>query len=66
LGLINNILDISKIESGRIMLEESDTDLHRIIQEVKSLLNVRAKEKGLYFNIEQSEDLPRFVTIDPG
>jgi len=48
------------------MLEESDTDLHRIIQEVKSLLNVRAKEKGLYFNIEQSEDLPRFVTIDPG
>ena len=66
LGLINNILDISKIESGRIVLEESDVDLHRIIQEVISLLSVRAKEKGLHLNMEQSEDFPRFVTIDAG
>lgn len=64
LGLINNILDISKIESGRIMLEESDTDLHRIVEDVKSLLSVRAEEKGLYFDMERFEDFPRFVTVD--
>ena len=66
LNLINNVLDISKIESGRIELEESPHDLHQMIQEVKSLMHVRAHEKGLAFTVEQSPDFPRHVAVDGG
>jgi signal transduction histidine kinase/DNA-binding NarL/FixJ family response regulator len=66
LNLINNILDISKIESGRIVLEEADADLHRIIEEVRSLMNVKSIEKGLTFELKQDADLPRFVIVDQG
>ena len=66
LNLINNILDISKIESGRVQLEESATDLHQLIQEMRSLMQVKAHEKGLDFSVEQSADFPHNGTIDAG
>lgn len=66
LNLINNVLDISKIESGRMTLEESDLDLHQLLQEMQSLFYVKAEEKGLIFTIEQSPDLPRYITVDQG
>ncbi len=66
LNLINNILDISKIESGRVVLEETQTDLYNLVHELQSLLNVRAVEKGLYLTIEQSPDVPRFIIVDVG
>ena len=66
LNLINNVLDISKIESGRVELEESHLDLYRLVQELKSLMDVQAQEKGLHFTLEQSPDLPRHVALDEG
>jgi len=66
LNLINNILDISKIEAGQTVLENTDTDLYQLVQNVGSLMNVRAVEKELKFTIEQAPDLPRFITIDSG
>jgi signal transduction histidine kinase/DNA-binding NarL/FixJ family response regulator len=66
LNLINNVLDISKIESGRVELEEAPLDLYPLLQEIQSLMNVRAAEKELYFSAEQPVDLPRFVTLDGG
>jgi Amt family ammonium transporter len=66
LNLINNILDISKIESGHMLLEESATDLHQLIQEMRSLMYVKATEKGLDFKLVQSLDLPRHANIDAG
>jgi len=66
LNLINNILDISKIESGRVMLEESATDLHQVIEETRLLMYVKAKEKGLDFTVEQSTDFPSRVNVDSG
>lgn len=66
LELINNILDISKIEAGKIDLEESRHDLQHLLFEIQSLLNVRAVEKGLYFTIALSPDLPRYVVLDAG
>jgi CheY-like chemotaxis protein len=66
LNLINNVLDISKIESGRVELEESPIDLQQMLQELKSLMYVRAAEKGLAFNLEQSPDLPRHICVDGG
>lgn len=64
LSLINNVLDISKIEAGRVVLEESNTDLHQLLHEIQSLLNVRAVEKGVNFNIVLAEHLPRYVVVD--
>lgn len=64
LNLINNVLDISKIESGRVELEESPMDLYQLVQELKSLMYVRAHEKGLYFTVEQSPDLPQHIITD--
>lgn len=66
LRLINNVLDISKIESGRVELEESSLDLPQLIQEMKSLMQVRAAEKDLVFSVEQAPDIPRNIIIDAG
>ena len=66
LNLINNVLDISKIESGRVELEASDIDLSQLLQEMKSLMYVRAHEKGLDFTLEQSPGLTRPVVADAG
>jgi len=64
LNLINNILDITKIESGRVLPEESATDLHQLVHEMRSLMLVKAQEKGLDFTLEQSTDFPRRANID--
>jgi CheY-like chemotaxis protein len=66
LTLINNVLEISKIESGRVELEQSDVDLHYLLQEIQILMHVRAKEKGLSFTRGQTDNLPRHIISDPG
>jgi CheY-like chemotaxis protein/two-component sensor histidine kinase len=66
LNLINNVLDISKIESGRVVLEESEADLYQLLHELQSVMGVRAAEKGLSFTLEQSPTLPRHVALDAG
>jgi signal transduction histidine kinase/DNA-binding NarL/FixJ family response regulator len=66
LELINNVLDIAKIESGKVELEENDTDLNRFIADLHTLMHSRATEKGLEFTLEMPDDLPRFVFADAG
>ena len=66
LNLINNVLDMAKIESGRMVLEESEVDLHQLLHEMQSLMGVGAVEKGLRFALERDPDLPRFVAVDAG
>jgi PAS domain S-box-containing protein len=66
LNLINNVLDMAKIESGRVVLEESEVDLYRLLHEMQSLMGVGAVEKGLRFALEHDPDLPRFVAVDAG
>jgi CheY-like chemotaxis protein len=66
LNLINNVLDMAKIESGRVVLEKSEVDLHRLLHEIQSLMGVGAAEKGLQFALESAPDLPRFVAVDAG
>jgi PAS domain S-box-containing protein len=66
LNLINNVLDISKIESGRMTLVVAPIDLYQLIQEMKSLLYVNAEEQGLSFIVEQSPELPRRIDVDGG
>jgi PAS domain S-box-containing protein len=66
LNLINNVLDISKIESGRVVLEESEVDLGQLLHELQSSMGVGAAEKGLSFTLAQSPDLPRHIAVDAG
>ncbi len=66
LNLINNVLDMAKIESGRVALKESEVDLNQLLHEMQSLMGVGAVEKGLRFALEHDPDLPRFVTVDAG
>jgi signal transduction histidine kinase len=67
LNLINNVLDISKIESGRVELEESHCNLPGLLVEVKSMMCVRANKNGLNFKLEHSpEDLPSNILADEG
>ncbi|MEJ2661990.1 MAG: ATP-binding protein, partial [Desulfobacteraceae bacterium] len=65
LNLINNVLEISKIESGRVELEKASVDLHHLLQDIQILMRVRAEEKGLTFTGEQAADLPRHIVADP-
>ena len=66
LRLINNVLDIAKIEADRVELEQTQFDLHQALHETHSMMQVRAVEKGLSFSIALSTDLPRYVTTDSG
>ncbi len=66
LNLINNVLDISKIESGRMTLEEAPFNLYQLVAEMRSLLYVNAEERGLSFIAEQSPELPQRIEVDGG
>jgi signal transduction histidine kinase/DNA-binding response OmpR family regulator len=65
LELINDILDISKIEAGAMTVERVRFDLPLWIGEVASLLRPRIREKGLDFRIEFDGAIPRTITSDP-
>ena len=65
LALINDILDLSKIESGKMEAEVTDVSLWQIVNEVTALMRVRAQEKGLLFGLEFVFPVPETVKSDP-
>ncbi|WP_324283136.1 ATP-binding protein [Cyanobacterium aponinum UTEX 3221] len=64
LNLINNVLDLSKIEAGKMTLNEKNFDLHALLEEIEDLLQLKAEEKGLQLNLEIDTYVPRFVCTD--
>ncbi|HNH82824.1 MAG TPA: ATP-binding protein, partial [Acidobacteriota bacterium] len=64
LNLINNILSLSKIEAGQVVLEEKTFDLRMLLTELEGLFRFRAQTKHLRFAIEFPPELPRFVVGD--
>lgn len=66
LSMINDVLDISKIEAGRFELENRPCHLTRLFQDIGEMINVRAVDKKLNFWLEISSDTPQFVLIDDG
>jgi signal transduction histidine kinase/putative methionine-R-sulfoxide reductase with GAF domain/regulator of replication initiation timing len=58
LGLINDVLDLSKIEAGQLLLELSDYTVQDIAQTVRSTLEPLAADKKLAFKVEVAPDLP--------
>jgi hypothetical protein len=66
LGLVNDVLDLSKIEAGRLDLEEVEFDPRLVIEQSASLLAGAARAKSLEFAIACSAELPPLVRGDPG
>ena len=65
LELINDILDLSKIEAGKMTVERIDADLPRMVAEVLSTMRARAHEKALGLHVVFDGPIPRTVRTDP-
>lgn len=64
LNIINEILELSKIEAGKIEVFPKTFNLHETIKEIEALFLFRSNAKGLEFNIRYASNLPKFVTLD--
>ncbi|KGK91251.1 hypothetical protein DP73_04585 [Desulfosporosinus sp. HMP52] len=65
LGIINDILDISRIESNLILIEERGFCLRDLITPILDAYRIKAEEKGISFLAEMSSDLPDYLRGDP-
>ena len=65
LTLIEDILDISKIEAGKFCIEETDFDLHALISNTTSIMKVQAETKGITLITETSPSTPFLLKGDP-
>jgi len=64
LSIINDILDLSKIEAGKVLLEKTNFHIETIFDHIKSLLREQAREKGIVINFEHG-GLPNWFKGDP-
>jgi len=64
LTLINDILDLSKIEAGMLVIDYRPVNLRTLFTEVKNIFALKAKEKNLHFEIIISEKLPQYLNLD--
>jgi len=65
LNIINDILDISKIDAGRLELQEREFSLEKLMQKASNINRVRAQEKGLEFHVSVSRGIPEILRGDP-
>jgi len=65
LSVLNDILDFTKIEAGRLELEQADFNVRALVEGVVSLLSARAQEKGLSLTVAAKPDLPERLMGDP-
>lgn len=64
LALINDVLEISRIEAGRTAVHNEDFDLADSLRSIEEMIRVRAELKGLDFTIEHAGRIPRYVYGD--
>jgi signal transduction histidine kinase len=65
LALVDDVLDVSRIEAGKLELDVVETSLHALLAEVADLLRPRAETKGLALSCRVSDDIPARVLADP-
>ncbi|MDJ1182428.1 DAHL domain-containing protein [Roseofilum casamattae] len=66
LELINDVLEMSKIEAGRTILNVESFDLYYLLDSLFKLLQLQAEKKGLSFQVERSPDVPQYIKGDRG
>ncbi|HNT73683.1 MAG TPA: histidine kinase N-terminal 7TM domain-containing protein [Anaerolineae bacterium] len=64
LTLINDVLEMSKIEAGRTTLNPQSFDLHRLLEALESMFHLRATNKGLQLIFDCAADVPQYVRTD--
>ena len=65
LEIINDILDLSKIEAGKFEIESEQIDPSMTIEDVKKIMEVRAAEKGLALQVRYDTPIPQSIVSDP-
>jgi len=65
LQIINDILDLSKIEANKLEVEHAPLSLFEVVSEVKAILEPKAREKGLVFGVNYYLPLPKSIDSDP-
>jgi signal transduction histidine kinase/ActR/RegA family two-component response regulator len=65
LHIINDILDLSKIEAGKLEVEHTRCSVIQLIADIASLMRVRAESSGLYFKTEFAGPIPEWIESDP-
>ncbi|HEY9614804.1 MASE1 domain-containing protein [Allocoleopsis sp.] len=64
LTLINQVLDLSKIEAGRITLNENNFDLYRLLDDLEDMFQLKTDDKRLQLICDRAPELPRYVRTD--
>ncbi|OKH30553.1 hypothetical protein NIES2119_30805 [[Phormidium ambiguum] IAM M-71] len=64
LSLINHVLDLSKIEAGKITLNPSNFDLYRLLDDLEDMLSLRASNAGLNLIFSCGETIPHYIIAD--
>ncbi len=65
LALVNDILDVSKIEAGQMEIEDVAFDLIELLEDLSTLYRLRATEKSLLFKLRLDPELPHHIRADP-
>ncbi len=65
LVIINDILDYSKMEAGRMVIERTNFDIREVINNIYKTLAPKAKSRQLIFQLDMEEDVPRYLLGDP-
>lgn len=63
-NIINDILDLSRVEAGRLTIESHEVKITEILESVLSALSLKASEKGLRLSVRYKEDVPKIIRTD--
>ena len=64
MSLINDILDLSKIEAGYLEIQKETVNLHTLVKDIEQIFSVKAKKKNILFSVEIDKNIPDLLTLD--